>query len=51
MGLWRMLKVPDKGLELWRMLDVPDGVWHLDLDLDMVTDLLYTHGLNFGFIS
>ena len=29
----------------WRFLT---GVWHLDLDLDMVTDLWYTHILIFG---
>ena len=27
------------------------GVWHLDLDFDMVTALLYTHDLNFGSLS
>ena len=34
--------------ECWRFLT---GVWHLDLDLDMVTGLLYTHDLNFGSLS
>ena len=29
----------------WRFMT---EVWHLDLDLDMVTGLWYTHGLNFG---
>ena len=32
----------------WRFLT---GVWHLDLDLDMVTGHCYTHDLNFGFFS
>ena len=27
------------------------GVWHLDLDLDTVGGLLYTHDMNFGFQS
>ena len=29
----------------WRFLT---GFWHLDLDLDMVTGLWYTHDPNFG---
>ena len=33
---------------VWRFLT---GVWHLDLDLDMVTGLWYTHDLNFGSLS
>ena len=32
----------------WRFLT---GVWHLDLDLDMVTGLWYTHDSNFGSLS
>ena len=32
----------------WRFLT---GVWHLDLDLDMVTGLWYTHIPNFGSLS
>ena len=32
----------------WRFLT---GVWHLDLDFDMVTGLLYTHDTNFGSLS
>ena len=32
----------------WKFLT---GVWHLDLDLDMVTGLWYTHDPNFGSIS
>ena len=31
----------------WRLLT---GVWHLNLDLDMVTGVWYTHDLNFGSI-
>ena len=27
------------------------GVWHLDLDLSMVTGLCYTHAPNFGALS
>ena len=29
----------------------PTGIWHLDLDLYMVTGLWYTHVLNFGSLS
>ena len=32
----------------WRFLT---GVWHLDLDLDMVTGFPYNHDLNFGSVS
>ena len=32
----------------WRFLT---GVWHLDLDLDMVIGLLYTQDPNLGFQS
>ena len=32
----------------WRLLT---GVWHLDLDLDMVTGNWYTPGLDFGSLS
>ena len=32
----------------WRFLT---GVWHLDLDLDMVTGLLYNYDLHFGSLS
>merc|ERR1712081_154200 len=32
----------------WRLLT---GVWHLDLDLDLVTGLLYNHDINFGSLS
>ena len=32
----------------WRFLP---GGWHLDLDLDMVTGLWYTHDPNFGSLS
>ena len=32
----------------WRFLT---GVWHLDLDLEMVTGLRYTHDPNFGSLS
>merc|ERR1711954_627708 len=32
----------------WRFLT---GVWHLDIDLDLVTWVLYTHVPNFGFLS
>ena len=32
----------------WRFLA---GVWHLDLDLDMVTGLWYTHVPNLGSLS
>ena len=35
-------------LGLSRTLEIPDLVWHLDLDLDMVTGLLYNHDPNFG---
>ena len=27
------------------------GIWHLDLDLDMVTGLWYTHDTNYGSLS
>jgi len=33
---------------VWRLLT---GVWHLDLDLDMVTGLWYTNDPNFGSLS
>ena len=29
----------------------PTGVWHIDLDLDMVTGLWYTHVSSFGSLS
>ena len=32
----------------WRFLT---GVWHPDIDLDMVTGLWYTHILNLGSLS
>ena len=32
----------------WRFLT---GVWHLDLDLDIVTGPLWTHVQNFGSLS
>ena len=32
----------------WRFLT---RVWHLDLDLDMVTGLYYTNNSNFGSLS
>ena len=32
----------------WRLLT---GVWHLYLDLDMITGHWYTHDLNFGYLS
>ena len=32
----------------WRFLT---GVWHLDLDLDIVTSLWYTHVPNLGYLS
>ena len=32
----------------WRFLT---GVWHFDLDLDMVTGLWYNYNPNFGFLS
>ena len=32
----------------WRFLT---GVWHPDIDLDMVTGLWYTHIPNFGSLS
>ena len=38
-------------LGLWRTLEVLSGVWHLDLDLDMVTGVWYTHDLAFGSLS
>ena len=39
-------------LGLWRTQEwVLAGVWHLDLNLDMVTGLWYTHDPNFGSLS
>ena len=36
---------------LCRMLEVPDWVWHLDIALDMITGLCYTHSLPIGSLS
>ena len=38
-------------LGLWRMVEVPDWGWRLDLYLDMITVLWYTHDPNFGSLS
>ena len=49
--IWRCKEHPNPlspHLGLWRMLEVPQWVWHLYLDLDMVTCLWYTHAPNFG---
>ena len=35
----------------WGKCGFLTGVWHLDLDLDIVTVLWYTHALNFGSLS
>ena len=44
-----VLKVLIWGLRgCWRIMT---GVWHLDLDSDMVTGLWYTHVSNFGSLS
>ena len=49
LGLWRMLEVPDWGFGgRWRFLA---GVWHLDLDLDMITGIWYNQGLKIGSLS
>ena len=48
---WRYKEHPcplscDSGFQ--RTLEVPGLVWHLDLDLDMITGLWYTQAPNFG---
>ena len=51
---WRCKEQPcplSPHLGLWRLLEVPDWGWHLDLALDMVTDLWYTTDPNFSFLS
>ena len=38
-------------LGLWRTLEILNGVWHFEIDLDMVTGLWYTSDPNFGSLS
>ena len=38
-------------LGISRTLEIPDLVWHLDLDLDMVTGHRYNHVLHFDSLS
>jgi len=50
--IWRCKEHPcplSPHLRLWKTLEISDWglVWHLDVDLDMVTGLWYTHDPNF----
>ena len=77
LGFWRILEVPDCGLQSWswfgwllvfvtpmfqilayslpfkgsKNIHVLTGVWHLDFDLNMFTDLWYPNIPNFGSLS